>query len=476
MSKRQHEVEDSHYGPSLHDYKPVIAASDNFNDEKFINWAFTGNYPAVEQQKDALSASRKLTFDITARSSGLAFDLSTIMLSYKCRIRNGDGSKPANNMLICPINYFGQTCIKSVEVYANDTLISPTYNYSQLAYIDALVNHNSSDRGSVLNARGFYHDFSNETDTLTEECKGAILRRNFFGSTKTAGTPPVTTFTFSDNWVNMYVPLIIDVATVEKPIVSGVRLRVEIQFHESSYILWTDENGALAKPEFQIKGAEIRIDCLQMESDFIKSTEEILQHRPIKYRYKRTEVRKFFMPAASQSFDESRLSESSTNPERVIMMLQYNDRSQNTYTLNPINFTSKFHANAGGDLGSTFTKCNLYVLGNPLSKWTLASDGEDFAQLHYNEAYRVTGGDRFNFSLPFRHFISGNYFVIFDLSKSGRVGRSGDVRQPTIDGNIALSFNFNNPVDKEIAVYVMMEYNSSFTINKNRKVQYNYQD
>jgi hypothetical protein len=465
------------------DYKPVVAERDNFNREKYVNLAWVNSQEVVPKQREGLGG-RTATFNIDGAAPGHVIDLSCFRMGIKMRLVDRDGDPPANGNVIAPINYFCQTMIKQVEIFCNDVCVfnSGPY-YAQRALFDAWLNRNTADRDGTLRTQGFIPDPASNLETADLTSMAFKHRALFFGTPNAAVAPPdpaANNVVFDNEPRTFYVPLITDLSDVEEPLVSQVDVRINVEFHENSHILWAAGAAVAGNFGLDIMAADMRVKMMQCAEGYERSLEAKLEKAPIKYRHKRIEPKPLTIPANSSTLSSSNITQSSTNPERLLVVMQPERLTRCGYEDNPLNFGAIFRAQGWDEAADNrptthMTGVNVFVNGASLVRQT-ANNASSFARLHHQEMTEKTGSTHFGNGFPFYHFERGNYVQIYDCTKSGRGGTSGSVRQPTKQGTLSLDIQLSEPVHEPIQVLVLQEYNASFTINKNRSVITQYLD
>ena len=385
-------------------YEPVIAEGDNFNRNDFINHTFTDYFHTVHQQKEALN-NNVLTFEFPALSPGLVYDLGSLRMSTKMALTDKDGDRLPNDTMVAPINYFAQTVIKSVEIYLNDLEVSNSAQfYSEMALVDGWFNHSMGDRHGSMQISGFYADLPQYVDSVSANNNGFQQRRGIFGHSTNIGG-----FEFNTNARTIHTHIKSDINTTDLPLLSGVSVRVVIKFHENDHNLWTNATGKTKNPELQFQGSEMRMTVRRCAEGFARSIEEKLSKAPIKYRFKRIEPKVINIPPGQAGFEGSIVTQSTTNPERIIVLMRPGPRVKDDITKNPAWFGSRFRSidwTAANDKKSSLTKANVCINGVPLIR-THASDFDDFAYLHFAEMVESTNSQEFGNGVPFENFLYG---------------------------------------------------------------------
>jgi hypothetical protein len=465
------------------DYRPVVAERDNFNKEKYVNLAWINSQEVVPKQREGLGG-RTVSFNIDAAAPGHVIPLDCFRMGLKLRLVDPDGAPPANGHVVAPINYFCQTMIKQVEIFFNDVCVfnSGPY-YAQRALFDAWLNRNTADRDGTLRTQGFIPDPAAHLETAALASTAFRGRALFFGTPNNVGAadPAANQVVYDNDPRTFYVPLITDLTDIEEPLISQVDIRVNIEFHDDTHVLWMTGDAAVASNfKLDIVSADMRVKLMQCSEGYERSLEAKLEKAPIKYRHKRIEPKPLSIPANSSTLSSSNITQSSTNPERIMILMQPERLTRSGYEENPLNFGSIFRAQGWDPDNNLRPVSNLVgvsvaINGAPLVRQT-ADNASSLARLHHQEMTEKTGSTHYGNGFPFYHFERGNYVQLYDCTKSGRGGTSGSVRQPTKQGTLSLDLQFSQPLHETLQVLILQEYNASFTINKNRSVVTQYLD
>jgi len=454
-------------------FKTIIADRDNLNREYYQNLTWIGSSETIVPQSETVT-SDILTFFVPKCPPGDYYDLTSMRMQSELFLQDKDGKKPADDSVVGPINYFCQTMIKSVEVFVNGTqVVTSSPSYAQKAIIDALLNHNRDDRASILTNQGFAMDkpeVLRETPSWDTH-KALNKRAQFFSEwTKKEGQAILK---FNDKGTTFQIPLLTDINNIETPLLSKVDLKIVVTFHRPTYYLWTDEAGKDKGYKLKVVSSMLRIKQLRATDGYTRTIEDQIEKHPFKYRFKRIETILDTLNTSSANFHRS--FDMTTNlPERILVLIQEEELLNPSYVQNPINWNSAF-ACATANEKAELIECELTVNGIPLTRLK-GKDYFSFAALHYQELMEQTGNDKFGCGFNRHNFGMGSYMISFDLTRSNRCATSGNVRQPVKEGQALLSIKFKNGATKPLAILIVQEFNSSFTVDKNRKVLFNYID
>jgi len=452
----------------------VISERDNFNRQLYQNLTWLGNSEIVLNPSEAVN-NETLRFIIPPCPPGYFYDLSSIRGVFTLNLQGKDGAVPGNTDIVAPINYFAQTMIKAVEMTMNGTTVCPpTPYYAEKAFLDALINHSRDDRKTILMNQGLIMDDPEHMDDTPAYRRDNKLtpfgrRADYFGSLNAQNV-----MVFSAVNKMFQVPLLTDVNKVDLPLIHGVDMKVNIYFHSPAFYLWTgpDDTGANREFKLEMESAQLRIKQLKSSAGYAESIEKILIEKPLTYRFKRTEIKLLTFPQNQIDLSAPFVQNLSTLPEMLFVLLRDQSSGRPDYTKNPLNFKSQFVTQAGG---THFTKIFVTVNSEPVNRLD-GFDFTSFASLHYQNLMELTGNATFGCGLDRSAFSQGCYIIAFDLTKSGRMAEAGTVRQTVKEGQALLHVGFKEAVQNPVDILCINYYNSSFSVNKNKRVMLNYLD
>lgn len=458
----------------LKDFKTVIRGQDNFEQENFINLTYDRWNELSFPQRDDI-AHRTVTFQAPELCAGWIYDYSTLTLAMKMRMQLPNGNNLPDNTQIAPINYFAQTMIQNVTIFFSDTEVDNSLAYySERACLDAWINHSNGDRWGYLESQGFF------ADSAADVANGVIHGDNVNEAARDralmfANLNDDNDIVFEDGYRTFYVPLKTNFANSPTPhIPSGIPLRIVVTFHNDEHNLWAGNNvAAQLNAQLKILKCEIKMNALHMVSGMTKALEEKFDKGPLKIRSKRIEPRALSIPPQMNSLSSNFITQNSTNPERIFIVMRDSNRVLNNYRNSPNIFQAQFQSVNGGF--THLTECRVTVDGSEIYKPN-ADSYDAFAKLHHNQLGRVTNSFHYGNGIPWAQFCKNIYVIAFDLTRAGRAGASGNVRQPALRGNLMLHLTFQHNLANSLEVLIFQEYNCSLLINKNRTVIYNYLD
>jgi hypothetical protein len=460
-------------------YTAVMPDRDNPNRTEYYSPTWENSHWEKFPLKQTTNHSKVLEFEMRSLFKNQFYDLSTLTLGSSIRMTDEHGRVIEQGHVIAPINYFAQTMIQSVCVYLNDECVhnSGPY-YAEKALLMAQTNHPWAERKTTLSRQGYYdEDPVNQEPTYDD--KGILNRALFFGDKVQTNPNEPPSVNFTDRAVPFFSPLLADVFTTQNVLMPYVTCRVVITLHPDAYVLWAEE--AIAAENYQFKVEKAELMCLRLKSHdkyYDSLVKQMKDHGPIKYRFKRMEVKSLEMPAGSEVFEDCSFVKSATNPTRGYIGMRLASFGRPNYRQNPLQFNGRWPADGDAPAArvrSEITNLEFSVQGNRLEHSGLTGDYYSHAQWHYylfSQRAKYSGGG----GVPFYLWSLAKYFVPFDLTTSLRADKSGNVRLPVKEGDFKISIKFSKPLLHAIQLLIFQEYNSSYTINANGVVQYKYID
>jgi hypothetical protein len=461
-------------------YTPVMPDRDNFNRTEYYSPTWESSHWERFQPKEAINGSKVIEFELRSLFKNQFYDMSSIELGTTIKLTDAQGRAIEEGHVLTPINYFAQTMIQNVCVYLNDEQV---YNsgpyYAEKALLMAQTNHTWDDRRTSLYRQGYSdEDPVNQQPTYADK---AILNRALFFGDRVPGAAPGDNPTVRFNLTPhpFYVPLLADVFTPQNVLLPYVKCRVVITLHSDPFVLWVEEAIAGENYKFVVEKAELMCVRLKSHDKYYDSLlKQMKDHGPIKYRFKRMEVKSLEIPSGTEVFEDCSFVKSATNPTRGYIGMRLASLARPNYTKNPLQFNARWpDARDEPDRPHRSEIANLEfsVGGNKLEYTGLASDFYSYAQWHYQKFCQratLSGGGGVGFYL----WSLAKYFIPFDLTTPMRAEKSGNVRLPVKEGDFKIAIKFTSPLLHAIQLLVFQEYNASYNINYNSVVTYKYLD
>jgi len=463
-------------------YTEIVLQDQNFNRPQYINRFWTDSYSVLEPSKNIYTEHNpSLTFNINPCPKGVYIDLSDMKLQIRFSITDEQG-EPLNmdpSYYLAPINNFAETCIKSVEVSLNNQVLAGTSHnfYGEYAYIKNAIGSSRACRVGYLESKGYYEEMSQNQQERAWS-KGSLSRGMYFGQfdiieDREAGDPRYGITYNSTEFVTFHVPLKTALNNCQAHLISGVPMKVVVTFHSSKYILHGDDNAIAYSPRFNIGGAELRLIYRRSTEGQTREIEKFLsdEDKVLLYRYKRTQFLPLNIPAGETELFTT-LGNLGITPERIIILTSLQKNHLDNISRNPLDYDYTFDApmEGGQRQFSSIVKSNLSINGVPLDTRSVGNNSNSLALLHFERFYENMDREPYNTGYDLDSLSHGLFHQSFDLTQSMNVPLAGETRLPTKQGSITYQMALDKPCLDTLRVLICLEYNASFTINKNRVV------
>ncbi len=201
--------------------------------------------------------------------------------------------------------------------------------------------------------------------------------------------------------------------------------------------------------------------------------EKRMAEKPLLYPMERIETRTAVISASLSSWTMDGVVQSTINPTQVLVMFIQSSAYQATYTSNPYELGAEFPEADGSK--TKLTKVNLSLNGAPLE----TAPEADVQQMRMAAYRRLidhlgesnTAVDSF---ITWDDFNNGGYTIFsFDVTADGRAADSS-VKHVSRPGHLRLEVSLSQTLKSAVTMFVFSSFASSFTINKNRAVSYNF--
>ena len=197
-----------------------------------------------------------------------------------------------------------------------------------------------------------------------------------------------------------------------------------------------------------------------------------MSEAPLVYPILRTEVKRIVIPASVSSFQCDSLTQSSVNPDSMLLVFIPQEYWEGGYSANPLEFVHSVQAADGRTI--QIDRSCLSLNGVALEQDPQNSPRQvlmaAFRQL-YNNLGQL--GKKDGLGLEFVEFIGGQVCWLYDLTRASRAADKR-VRHPVKDGVLRYQVSFNQTLPKALNLFCISVYHSSFQVDKSRNVQFNF--
>ena len=137
------------------------------------------------------------TFDVSRLEGPIEFvipgtedaylDLANTYLLIRAKVVRGVGTDLAADTPVPPVNNWLHPLFSQVDVYLNDTLVTPSSNtYPFRAYVDTVLSYGDEAKNSQLTSQLWYKDTAGHTDATTVDGgnTGLVKRRRYIAESR----------------------------------------------------------------------------------------------------------------------------------------------------------------------------------------------------------------------------------------------------------------------------------------------------
>lgn len=355
-------------------------------------------------------------------------------------------------------------------------------HYPYWAYTSVLLEEDLQKKSTYRDVHGFYED----TNWLgpTENSNGWWKRQCLFGEYGEDGV-----FKYTADIKTFEADVLTDFSACERPMLPKVGVRLDVALNDPSFYLTTlvdkREDAVTSQYKLKIVDATLFIDIKQLTTSLALATEKKLLESKVTYRTKRVDIRRIPLHKNQTSFSTDSLKQSETSPDRMLLFIVNSWLIDKPYGISPmyasrdvfeedqakVAFNKRKHA--------VLDNLRLTINNESLDLCSQASSQDELAKHHYfslQEAYGATVL-RDSVAVDLKDFLDGKYFIAYDLTKSRRAALSvPNVRQAVRQGHLKLEGHFSQQLPCNAYLYVISEYHSAVSVDKNRNVIYHFLD
>jgi len=429
--------------------------------------------------------NRRLVFHLPKMDGDLYPQLGELRLKLSVRLTDKDGNAPPDNFSVAPINNVGNSIINSLTLSLNGTTVMSCASglYPFWSYISALLNNTDDRKKSLLQLAGYYEDSVDSWDSLVEP-SGFEERRRLFGNYALSTGPPGTgKFIYNANKiVTFYVPLNTEFVS-PTPMLNRVGGSLEMTLNPPGFYLQCEPKDIAAcvakQYAFQVTGAELLVRVREMNPQLSLNLEARIKEAPIEYNNCRMDLKKFLIPANTQSFTTDQLKQNAVCPDRLLFFMIPAYALDDDYGVSVLRSTpfimDKYktpaekkealrHASFLSRIKLSINNQSLESNNNYVNEEDLVSE-----KFSYERSEHGVG-------MTLHEYAMGKFFVMYDLTKAKRAALSGNIRQEVKTGTLKLDLGFNKQLPVNVYLMVLSEFHSKVTVTPNRAIYYKYLD
>ena len=375
-------------------------------------------------------------------------DLANTYLFVRAKIIRGVGTNLTDDTPVAPINNWLHSLFSQVDVYLNDTLVTPSSNtYPFRAYVETLLSYGAEAKKTQLTSHLWYKDTAGHMDATQENGGNAGLarrRRHIVGS----------------RVVEMMDRLHVDLFMQDRFLLNGVTVRVRLVRSKDTFSLMAGG----ANPDYKVCIVDA---VLFVRKAVLSPTVQIAHIQALtkgtaKYPLRPVDCKVYSIAQGAMSHTHENLF-LGTLPKRIILWCVDNDAFNGTFEKNP------FHAK-----NNAINFLAIYVDGRQVPAKPLQPN---FETGHYIRSYvnlfSATGKhaqDEGN-ELTRDDFGNGYTFFGFDLTPDACDGSCLHLVQKS---NLRIEIHFAEALAQTVNVIVYAEFEAVLEIDKGRNIIYNH--
>ncbi len=452
----------------------AIFPADNFFGQKGVDRTWTDSYTLNFNPSTAIN-DHLITFEVPRLASPNFMNVGEMVVQLSVKLVDKEGKKPEDNSKVAPVCLFGSSLFRTMRLFANEVQISSCEGmYPLRCYVDSVLNETLASKHGAAQLFGGYYDTAQSFQKTSKANTGFTSRRLLLASASQP-TPGTIVYKYHDSAVPIYAKLLTDMTATSLPLLHGVSVRVELAVNEPSYYMVCGDNDKDTKAyKLKVEQATLLVPVKTMQPSLALDLERRLDHAPLHYSMRRVEIKRINIAPGLASYTTDSLTQSSLNPQRILLFFIPTKYSQGGYGANPFEFCNEFKKE--DDTMVKLTKVNLSINGAPLENYEANTHDKlvvsGFHMLYKNLGLLTNKSDS-ACALDLVAFNKGYSMFLFDTTKTGRAYNTG-AEQPSKTGSLRLEVGFSDVLPGAVELMVFSEYHSSMDITKNRSVSYNY--
>ena len=375
-------------------------------------------------------------------------DLANTYLLIRAKVVRGIGTDLADDTPVGPVNNWLHSLFSQVDVYLNDTLVTPSSNtYPYRAYVETLLSYGDEAKNTQLTSQLWYKDTAGHMEATTENDGnlGMAERRRHIAESRV---------------VEMMGRLHVDLFLQERFLLNGVSVKIRLVRSKDSFSLMA--GGQNPDYKVQIVDAVLFARKAVLSPTVQMAHIKALEKGTAKYPLRPVDCKVYSIPQGAMSHTHENLF-LGTLPKRLILWCIDNDAYNGEYSKNPFNAKN----NAINFLA-------VYLDGRQVPAKPLQPNFEKGSYIRsYVNLFSATGKqaqDEGN-ALSRDDFGNGYTFFGFDLTPDGCDGGCFHLVRK---GNLRIEIHFAAALAQTVNVVVYGEFEAVLEIDKGRNVIYDY--
>lgn len=391
-----------------------------------------------------ISQTGPIDFCLTTQENQY-IDLKRSLLKVNFVVTDDVSAKPALDVDILAVNNLLHSLWSQVDIYLNQTLVSPcNNNYPYKAYFDNVLQANFQNN-NVQKAEMWFNDdigLFDSTDVGSVGTNTARRQRHY----------PLV----ASQGARIVGPLLADLNTIDRWILPGVDINIRLWQTSNEFRLMKDV-GVTANFVLKFTDVVFMPNIITVKPSITDAHLSLLNSgQNAKYPFFRHQVHAYNVPSGSTFFRQDQIFQNE-KPDRVIIGIVNAEAYQGNLQKNPFNFQDY------NIKSIDFTVNDKSLNGRPLDVKT-----DEFQEVFYNVT-SYTNKEKINGpAITLQGFQGGYAIYIFDeyagLKKPHK--SVSDIRQ----GFSKLIINFSQALSETATVVVYGIFNDVFEIDKYKKV------
>ena len=375
-------------------------------------------------------------------------DLANTYLLVRAKIVNGDGTDIVADTPVAPVNKWLHSLFSQVDVYLNDTLVTPSSNtYPFRSYVETLLSYGAEAKKTQLTSQLWYKDTAGHMEATQENAgnAGLVERHRHIAESGV---------------VDMMRRLHVDLFLQDKFLLNGVDVKIRLVRSKDAFSLMAGG----ANPDYKVRIVEA---ILFARKAVLSPTVQMAHIKALakgtaKYPLRPVDCKVYSIPQGAMSHTHENLF-LGTLPKRLILWCIDNDAYNGNYAKNPFNAKN-----------NAINFLSVYVDGRQVPAKPLQPNFENGSYIRsYVNLFSATGKqaqDEGN-ELTRDDFGNGYTFFGFDLTPDTCDGSCFHLVRK---GNLRIEIHFAAALARTVNVVVYGEFEAVLEIDKGRNVIYDY--
>ena len=197
---------------------------------------------------------------------------------------------------------------------------------------------------------------------------------------------------------------------LQSPVPNGVSVRIELRLANDPFVIMTNSSATLS---YELEDLTLEVPCGEYTTQMYKSIQDEFKKGPMILPYTRREIVVNAIPATQRSYlSDTLFSNSLTLPSKVCVAVVKASAYAGNQKENPLEFLHTID-----DI--TIESMGIYINGSPVEGTLSTNPVLDFYRMNTYSYFTDTG---FANSIDLQDYLSGFYFMVFDMTTSAGFG------------------------------------------------------